>query len=319
MSFAQTLRTAVPLIVGVALGGIGSSLFLKSLPGAEGSPEKRVAELEVELKKANNQIAAYEEKNPRRRRDANLLAGARQLMDDVKAGNNVNPDDILAVLQPSIRELSPIFDRIRVKQEKARIEAKTGELARKYDLTPQQQERLEAWYKQKAKDDAKSWSDLVGTPGTTFEDLARESMTHRPDDGLDQVMEGMLSGEKLTDYKTTRMTEKASLVERHADTRVQRLSGIVELDDAQRDQAFGIFARSSPDYDPAMKLEGIGGDIGATPGGASRDAMLSVLRPEQREKYEVERQRRRAEAEKEMNEIGLTLPSNWDLLDQADF
>lgn len=319
MSFAQSLRTAVPLVIGLALGGIGSSLFVKSLPGAEGSPEKRVAELEVELKKANNQIAAYEEKNPRRRRDANLLGGARQLMDDLKAGKNVNPDDVFALFQPIMRDLSPLFDRMRVRQEKQKIESMTGELARKYDLSPQQQETLKAWFTQKAKDDAKRWSDLVGSPGTTLEDLARESMTHRTDEGVDQVMEGMLSGNDLADYKTTRMAEKAERVQQHADMKVQRLSSIVELDDTQRDQVFGIFARNSPDYNPEMKLEGIGGDIGSTPGGSSRDAMLSVLRPDQQEKFQAERDRRRNEAEAEMNEIGLTLPSNWDLLDQADF
>jgi hypothetical protein len=320
MSFAQSLRTAVPLVIGLAIGGIGSSLFLKSLPGAEGSPEKRAAELEVELKKANNRIAALEDDNPRRRRDTQVFgAGARKIAEDMKAGKNVNPDDILAAFQPFMRELAPLLDNIRVRQEKARIEAKTGELARKYDLTSQQQLRLEAWFKQKAKDDARRWSDLVGSPGTTLEDLARETATHRPDEGLDHVMEGMLNGDKLTDYKTTRMAEKAELVQQRADTRVQRLDDVVELDDAQRDQAFGIFARNSPDYDPAMKLEGVGGDIGATPGGNSRDAVLSVLRPEQLEKYNAERDRRRNEAEQEMNELGLTLPSNWDLLDQADY
>lgn len=320
MSFAQSLRTAVPLVIGLAIGGIGASLFLKSLPGPQGSPEKRAAELEVELKKANNRIAALEDDNPRRRRDTQVFGNsARKIAEDMRAGKNVSPDDILAAFQPFMRELAPLLDNIRVRQEKARIEAKSGELARKYDLTPQQQERLEVWFKQKARDDAQRWSDLVGTPGTTLEDLARESATHRPDEGVDRVMESMLKGDKLTDYNTTRMAEKATLVEQHADTRVQRLNGIVELDDSQRDQVFGIFARNSPDYDPAMKLEGIGGDIGGTPGGASRDAMLSVLRPEQLEKYNAERERRRTEAAEEMNEIGLELPSNWDLLDQADY
>lgn len=319
MSFAQSLRTAVPLVIGLAIGGIGSSLFLKSLPGPDGSPEKRAAELEVELKKAQNRIAALEEKNPRRRRDARLLGGARQLMEDVKAGKNVNPDDVFALFQPIMRDLAPLFDRMRVRQEKERIEARTGELARKYDLTPQQQEKLKAWFTQKAKDDAKRWSDLVGAPGTTLEDLARETTAHRLDEGLDQVMEGMLGGDKLTDYKTTRMAERAERVQQHADRKVQRLSTIVELDDAQRDQVFGIYARNSPDYDPEMRLEGIGGDIGGTPGGGGHDAMLSVLRPDQRQKFEDERQRRRQEAEKEMNEMGFALPSNWDLLDQADF
>ena len=43
--------------------------------------------------------------------------------------------------------------------------------------------------------------------------------------------------------------------------------------------------------------------------------MLSVLRPEQRAAYEAERQRRRDEAAKNMEAIGLTLPPTWEMFD----
>jgi hypothetical protein len=78
-------------------------------------------------------------------------------------------------------------------------------------------------------------------------------------------------------------------------------------------------ARHSRDYDPAMRLEGTAGDIPETLGSSRQDAVLSVLRPEQREAYEAERQRRRDEAAKELGEIGLSLPPGWDLLDDEDF
>jgi hypothetical protein len=69
-----------------------------------------------------------------------------------------------------------------------------------------------------------------------------------------------------------------------------------------------------------MGLEGAaGGNIAASPAGTGRDAVLSVLRPDQRAAYEAERQRRREEAAKDMEAIGLTLPENWDLLDAESF
>ena len=71
--------------------------------------------------------------------------------------------------------------------------------------------------------------------------------------------------------------------------------------------------------DPAMQLEGIGGGIASTPGGSRQDATLSVLRPEQREAYQAERQNRRDEAEKDLQAIGLSLPPTWDMLDDEDF
>lgn len=320
MSFATSLRTAVPLLIGLAIGGVGVALFHDSLPGADGSPEARASQMEVDLKQAKNYIAKLEgEGRGSRRRSGSVAEGARQLRADFEAGVPVDPDDILKMMQPFIHDLSPIFARLRMKEEKRHIEAKTGELARKYDLTQQQRDTLEKWFKQKSADDAKRHAELMGAPGVTLEDLARESMRVRPDEGLDQVMEGMLSGDKLANYKTTRMEERVQRVQQHADMRVQRLDGIVGLDDTQRDQVFGIMARNSPDYDPGMQLEGTDGSIGTTPGGDSRKAMLSVLRPDQEKAYEAERLRRRQEAESDMLEMGMKLPSNWDLLDQADF
>jgi hypothetical protein len=127
-----------------------------------------------------------------------------------------------------------------------------------------------------------------------------------------------LSGDKLATFKTERMAERAERVQQEADLKVQRLDTIVDLDEAQRDQVFGIMARNSRDYDPSMTLEGIGGDIGTTPGGDRQQAMLSVLRPDQREAYEATRQQRREEAAEEMRTLGLSLPPEWDLLDDFD-
>jgi hypothetical protein len=90
------------------------------------------------------------------------------------------------------------------------------------------------------------------------------------------------------------------------------LDNIVQLDDSQRDQIFGIMARNSHDYDPAMKLEGADGEIATTSGRTHREAVLSVLRADQREKWEAEQNKRREEAARELSEMGLSLPPDWD-------
>ena len=99
--------------------------------------------------------------------------------------------------------------------------------------------------------------------------------------------------------------------------RVQRLNSIVQLDETQRDQVFGVIARGSPEYDPAMVLEGPRGEIPATPGGDKQAAMLAILRPDQRAAYEAERQRRYTEAQKDAAAIGLTLPPDWEFLEEG--
>ncbi|MCW1921100.1 hypothetical protein OKA05_00955 [Luteolibacter arcticus] len=317
MPLVPALKSAVPLVVGVAVGVMGATLFRESLTGAKGSPEEQVARLEVDLKKAENRLAAFEE--GRRPNGRTVKDGLRDIVDDLRAGRPVTPDDLLKLTKPLMRDLEPLLERMRVREEKNRIESMTGELARKYDLTGPQQEALKKWFEQKAEADAKAWSALMGSDSTTFEDMIRATHDVRPDEGLDGFMESQLSGEKLASFKTERMGERAERVQQEADRRVQRLDGIVKLDDQQRDQVFGIMARNSRDYDPAMQLEGIGGEIASTPGGNRQDAMLAVLRPEQREAYESERQRQRQKAEEDLGQIGLSLPPNWDLLDDEDF
>lgn len=317
MSLANSLRTLVPLAIGLAVGGIGVKLFSESLTGPEGSPEARAAKLEVELKRAENRLAALEGKTGRRS-ERTVRDELREIGDDLRAGRPVTPDDIFRATQPLMRDLSPLFDRMRIKEQTRRIDSMTGELARRYDLNAGQQESLKAWFQAQAERQQKEWSELVAREGTTVEDLARMVHEVRPDDGLDEFMPSLLAGDKLVAFKTERMAERAQRVQQEADMKVQRLDGIVGLDDTQRDQVFGIMARGSRDYDPGMKLEGIGGEIGNTPAGDRQQAMLSVLRPEQREAYESERQKRREEAEAEMQEFGLSLPPEWDLLDDFD-
>jgi hypothetical protein len=305
------------------------------MPGGEGSPEARASKLEVELKRANNRIAALEasssdghepqgvlgriaggsragSQNHRR----TLADGARRIAEDIREGRPVSPEDIFRASQPLMRDLAPLFDRIRVKSQQQAIESMTGELARKYNLTPQGQEALKQWFEERSNEAAKRWSEMVARDGTRLEDVIRASHDVRLDEGLDAFMPSILSGDKLAAFNAERMAERAQRVEREADTKVQRLDAIVGLDPAQRDQVFGIMARGSREYDPSMNLEGALGPIGATPGGNPRDAMLAVLNPDQRAAYEAETRRRREEAAKDMTAIGLTLPPGWEMLDE---
>lgn len=317
MSAQSSIRSLLPLVIGLAVGGLGVSLFRQSLPGAPGSPEERANKLELELKRANNRIAALEDDTPeaRRRPGRTVKDGLRNIAEDIRAGRPVTPDDIFRATQPLLRDLAPLFDRMRVREQQAMTESMSGELARKYDLTPAQQAGLAKWFEAKAEENAKRWTELVTREGTSLEDMARAGRDIRPDDGLDEFMSGTLSGDKLTEFKTDRMAQRAERVQQTADRAVARLDGMVGLDDAQRDQVFGIAARSSRDYDPAMKLEGIGGDIGATPAGGVQQAMLEVLRPDQRAAYDAERQRRYENAAKEAAAIGLSLPPDWNPFD----
>ena len=112
-------------------------LFMQSMPPKEGSAGgTRPRKLEVDLKNANNRVAALEAADPhgRRRPGRTLADGARDIVQDLSDGKPVTPDDILRATQPLIRDLSPLFERMRAKQIERMSNSKMGELARKYSL-----------------------------------------------------------------------------------------------------------------------------------------------------------------------------------------
>lgn len=313
------MRSFLSLAAGLVVGAAGAVLFIQSMPPEKGSAEERAGKLEVELKRAQNRVAALEAADPGRRRPGRTLAdGVRGIAENIREGKPVTPDDVFQATQPLIRDLSPLFDRVRVKELQRQTDAKAGELARKYALNPGQQQALQKWLAQNAVDESKRFSDLISQKGAKLEDVMKASTDVRIDHQLDNFMQGILTGEKLAAYNSERMLEKVTAVQQEADMKVERLDGIVQLDEAQRGQVFGIMARGARDYDPAMKLEGAGTGSPVT-GKSKQDAIIAVLRPEQRQAYAAAQEKRRLEAQKEMESIGLTLPADSAMPDHLDF
>lgn len=314
------MRSILPLVIGLIVGVAGAILFSQSMPPKEGSAEERVGRLEVELKRANNRVAALEggDSNNRRRPGQNVTDRLRNIAEDLRDGKPVSPDDVFRATQPLIRDLAPLFDRIRVRELQHQTDAKAGELARKYSLTPAQQESLKQWLDQNAADEAKRYTDLISQDGTRLEDLAKAATDVKVENGLEKFMERTLSPDKLAAFKSDQMMEKVAKVQEEADRKVTRLDAIVSLDETQRGQVFGVMARGAGDFDPAMQFEGIGTDTGTLAGKSKQDAILAILRPEQREVYEAEQEKRRTKAREEMEAIGLTPPADWNSSDMLD-
>lgn len=316
MSLSSHFRSALPLVIGLVVGALGAVFFLTSRPGIEGSVEARAQKLEAELRQAQTRIAALEETKPRSSRPPTqtVFDRGREIAQRLRDGRPVSSDDLYRAIQPLLRDFSPLFERMMDQQARREADTRIGELARTYDLTPAQQETLKEWFRRKAETDRKRWSAVVGRDDSSYLEMVKTLRSIRPDDGLDPVMEEMLAGPKLEAFKADRLEQRAQRVQQFADLQVQRINDIVHLDAAQTDQLFGIMAQSSPDYDPSIRLEGATGEI--TPSGLKpRDALLTILRPEQRAAYEAERQRRFESLSSDMSALGITLPDNWDELE----
>jgi hypothetical protein len=309
------MRNALPLVLGLVVGSIGAVLFQRSFPPKPGTSEARVAELETRLKSANVRLAALEAAAPPKRPNVNALkAGTRGIVEDFREGRLVDVNEVFRTFRPVFRDLAPLFDRIRRKELKQSHERVHDHLTRKYHLDASQQAALKKWQEAQADTEAKVFRALATSESITLEDMIKASQAPRRHTGLDRFMEGLLTGDDLNAFKSDRMTERVENVQNEAEQRVSRLHREVELDESQQDQIFAIMARSSPDFDPAMRFEGLGDDTAAlAPGQSRHDAIMAVLRPDQRQQYEERRAARRREAEIEFNELGLKLPDTWDL------
>lgn len=154
----QSLRSVLPLVIGMAVGGLGVGLFQHSRPGEAGSPEKQIQQLESELQQARTRIAALEETRPRSSRSPAQTAydRGREIAQRLREGLPVSSDDLFRAAQPLLRDMSPLFERIADQKFKQQADSLIGELARKYDLNPNQQDTLQKWFSEKSRADRKN-------------------------------------------------------------------------------------------------------------------------------------------------------------------
>jgi hypothetical protein len=306
------LPTFLALVVGAALGAIASTLVRGTLPPAEGSPEERIAQLEHELKKTRTELNALADTSPRKRFGPNTHDGVRSIAQAVKEGRPVTPNDIFNAFKPLMRDLSPLTERIRALEARRHAESLAGTYAREYGLSEEQQGLLIETLAQSHADQAAEISKILESDHTSVRDFMKAERAFNPEAGIDAFMERHLKGEELVKFQTGRLEVKSQRVQSDADLQVERIDNIVKLDDAQRDQMFLYMAQTSRDYDPRMRIEDLQGDAKPLPANMSRqEAMLSVLRPEQRQAYQEHKAQQLAKEREEAARLGLTIPEDW--------
>jgi hypothetical protein len=319
------MRPIFTLAIGLAVGAAGAILFRESLRPEEGSEAERIELLTREVESAQARIAELEA-GPGGRRGrggfSEAAERARRIAEDLRDGKRVNIDELFAAMKPVYRELAPVFDRIRVRDERRHFERVAGEMAREYGLDERQQDELEAWLHGKAEENAAAFSAVFADEDAGFEELVRAGREMHGTEGIDGFMEGLLDPEMRELYRADRMIDRIESVQAEADRKVERLDSIVDLSEDQKDAAFSLMARGARDFDPSMQFEGLGNDTSALePGrGLSRDeAIQAILTPEQVDALLLHRTEQMGEAAEELDAIGLELPPDWDLFDFDDF
>ena len=315
----MNVQTAIALAAGFIIGIVGALLFRDSMPPPAGSAEARVESLNSELTRARSRIAKLETLVPKNEPGTadKARTAAADILDDLKHGRPVDADLIFQRVKPVLRDLAPVFNNLRRKEQRKEFARIAAHMSEAYHLNDAQRQALEQWLAERDIQDAAAFSAIAYAEHTTLEDMIRATKYQRPERALDEFMERTLTGSERQRYQTDRVMERTQKVENEANNRVSRLHQVVQLDDAQQDRVFSIMARSSPDFVPGTQLDiAVGNDQRAIAPGQDRErAILDVLRPDQRQQYEAYRARQRAEAEREAAEVGIKLPANWDLFE----
>ena len=312
------MRAPLFLLLGLVIGGLGASLFVRSLPPPSGTDAQKIVELQRTVERDRLRIAALEatEANAAARLAREAASGRRSIFQDLKDGRPVDVNDLFTAAKPFLHEFAPLTDRLRARETKRHIDRTVADLGKRWGLDDAQQANLRQWMEDRAASHAESVRDVTSRADSTFMDYTKAMRDFQPNEGIDTFMEGTLQGDTLSKYKSERMAERVTHVQYEAERRVEHLNSIVPLDEQQQDQVFALMARGSPEFDPSMQFEGLGDDRAVLAPGESRDqAILGVLRPDQREQYEAQRARRRQEAEAEAAEVGLKLPPDWDMFE----
>ena len=310
------LKQVVGLVLGLFVGAFGGFLFSNSLPPEVGSVEEELEILRNSNAQNERRLRSYQ-RNARRDTTPDEL---RRLARDVRDGKDISPDDLFATMKPWMREMSPIFERMREVNEEDWADVRTSEWARQYDLNASQRAQLKEWFRAQGAEQAKALVDVIENKNSGFVDLIRATEYDWKDArGSDKLMEGFLKGDQLEEFKSGRLAERAESVQHEADRNLSRLDGIVALDAKQHEQLFGVLSRAAEDYQPGLNVDGLAGEDSALDRRQRDTEIRAALRRDQIEKLGEYQRNRRVEAEKEMRRMMMTLPKDWDLLDRDTF
>lgn len=313
----SSLKKYLGVLFGVIVGLVGGTLFRSTLPPEPGTAEEQLEIRNHELKSARSRLVVLEAE--RRRGDEAASQAARDIASDIRAGREVDLDDLFSITKPWLADISPLLERIRVKAETQRAEEIAGEMSRKYDLNKEQQGRLKEWLRVQGEMNAERFRMVLEDEDSNLEQFIRASDENADFEDLDSFMERELKGENLAEYRRERLFERSESVTDEANRKLHRLHEVVELDASQQDAAFLLFARGSGDYEPGMAVDGMTGQQGKLAVEERNREVLSLLRPEQRNEFEAYQSEQREEANRGLQEMGLRLPSDWDLFEDDLF
>jgi len=282
------MKQIICIIIGIIIGGFGVSLFSSSFEPPVESPQAALEKKDFELRKAKRVIAEYEQeygKLDRGERNQSMRAKARLLAQQVKRGEELNPNDVFQLMIPMLKDISPLLDVTEQLSQKEMKDALLMSYSRKFGLDKQQLKAVEKHLDAKIEETADLFSEYFDQEGANLYDYAQlQQYDPLLDDELESLMERSLSGEKEEQFRNDRIDQKTKKVTFEADRNLRRLENVVELSEEQKDEAFIVLAKSSQFYSAEMTFdEGVDTDKNALNNKQRNKEIDAILNLKQRD------------------------------------
>jgi hypothetical protein len=196
--------------------------------------------------------------------------------------------------KPLLKQVTAAFEPQQKEMRKRLIEDQLKRMMGRVQLTPEQQAAFQTYLEQLGSQEQQRWQSVLDGNGR-LDQMMTMGRNNNPQKAVDEWAQQNLTGEQATAYQQSRLTEKAQQITDSANRRVEGLTSSLNLDQTQQDQVFDIMVKSDKNYDPSMQLEGVANpSVQASSGDLSRDdAIMAVLNPEQKQKYESQQKERK--------------------------
>src|SRR3569623_865577 len=206
----MNVRLLLAMAAGLVIGSAGAAVFQDSLPPPPGTAEAKADALKGELSRAKTMIARLEAQVPKTEPSTTDKArsGVAEILDDIKRGRPVDANAVFNHTKPVLRDLSPVFNLMRRREQLREFDRISSHMAEAYQLNEAQRNALKNWLGERATQDAERFNAVAFADNTTLEDLAKLQRYQRPNQALDEFMDRTLTGDTLQRYDGDRLRER---------------------------------------------------------------------------------------------------------------
>ena len=290
------MKPVLPLLLGIALGTGAATAWFLTRPADTATvptPLAAVSDDSSALDAANRRIAELEAQLAARPSPALATEDGKALP---AAAGGAPPQiqsmgDLVEASRPLLSRMGPMFESMMQR----RIDQQVAQMKDQLGLTDEQAADLKKRLTALGKADMTAFSKRLNDPSTPADQVFQRRGNSMEGEAFEAAVKESLSDDQYALYEKEKLEKQAQSLERAANNEAERLGRQLDLDEAQKDQVFEIYARTSDRFDPSLQVEIEGGsDVNVDPDMSREDTIRDVLTPEQQTTYDKQIEERTA-------------------------